>query len=92
MDGSGALRAGESEQLARDLAQLDLVAALGDPVSPVVPVDVLKGLVPRVADAPVDLDRPVRRVAREAVRPVVAIETLSLISMWCLWSSSQAVL
>src|SRR5690606_2161018 len=36
-----------------------------------VSVDVLERLVPRVANATVDLDRPVRGIAREPVRPIV---------------------
>src|SRR5688572_11897939 len=62
----------EPEHVAGDPAHLDLLAAFGDPVAAVVPVDVLEGRVPRVAEAPVDLHRPVGGLAAKAIGPVVA--------------------
>ncbi len=38
----GRLLAAEAEQVLADLAHLDLLGTLGDPVAPVVPVDVLE--------------------------------------------------
>ena len=55
----------------RDLAQLDLVRALGDPVAAVVAVDVLERHVPRVAHAAAGLHRAVGGVAGEPVGAVV---------------------
>src|SRR3954454_128188 len=60
------------EQRPRDVADLDLLRALGDPVAAVVAVDVLEGLVAGVADAAVDLDRAVGGVADEPGGAVVA--------------------
>src|SRR4051794_5450468 len=68
----GASALHEAEQVPGDIADLDLLRALGDPVPPVVAVDVLELLVARVADAAVDLHRAVRRVADEAVRTEIA--------------------
>src|SRR5829696_8066729 len=62
----------EAEQVPGDVADLDLLGALGDPVPPVVTVDVLERLVARVADAAVDLHRAVGRLADEPVRAEVA--------------------
>src|SRR5262249_20075976 len=62
----------EAEHVAGDAAHLDLLGALGDPVAAVVAVDVLEGLVTRVAEAAVHLHRAVGRLAAETVRPVVA--------------------
>src|SRR5262249_60701797 len=45
-------RSHEAEEEACHLPHLDLLAALGDPVAPVVPVDVLEGLVAGGAAAP----------------------------------------
>src|SRR5271165_3753218 len=62
---------GSLEQLLGDLADLYLLAPLGDPVAAMVPVDVLKGHVTRVADPAAGLHRPVSSLAREPVGPVV---------------------
>ncbi len=59
------------EHALRDPADLDLLGALGDPVPAVVAVDVLEGFVPAVADAAVDLHRPVGGLARQPVGAVV---------------------
>ena len=48
----GRLFAGHAEEVLADLAHLDLLGALGDPVAAVVAVDVLEGHVAAVADAP----------------------------------------
>src|SRR6185369_304846 len=55
----------DAEQVAGDLADLDLLGALGDAIAPVVAIDVLERIVPRVTDAAVDLDRAVGGVAQD---------------------------
>src|SRR6185503_17822079 len=55
----------ESEQVTRHIADLDLLGALRDPVAPVMAIDVLERIVPRVADPAVHLDRLVRRIAHQ---------------------------
>src|SRR5436309_6129360 len=62
----------EAEHHLGDAPHLDLLRSLRNPVPPVVPVDVLEGHMPRVADAAVHLDRLVRRVTDQPVRAVVA--------------------
>src|SRR5215218_184430 len=62
----------EAEQVSGDVANLDLLRALGDAVPPVVTVDVLEGLVSGVPDAAVHLHRAVGRLADETVGAVVA--------------------
>src|SRR5438309_1145393 len=57
----------EAEHVAGDPANLDLVRPFGDPVAAVVAVDVLEGLVPRIAQASVHLHGLVGRVATETV-------------------------
>src|SRR5262245_6675580 len=61
-----------TEPEAGDLPHLDLLAALGDAVSPVVAIDVLERLVARIADAAMHLHGAVGRLAAQAVSPVVA--------------------
>ena len=63
---------GVAEQLAGNLADLDLVGTLGDPVPPMVAVDVLERHRPVVALAATGLHRLVGRVAAEPVGAVVA--------------------
>ena len=58
----GRLLAHEAEEVAGDTAHLDLLGAFGDPVAAVVAVDVLERLVAGVAEAAVDLHRPVGRL------------------------------
>src|SRR3989475_1613556 len=62
----------EAEHHLGDAPHLDLFRPFRNPVTPVVPVDVLEGHMPRVADAAVHLDRLVRRVTDQPVRAVVA--------------------
>src|SRR6185369_4828326 len=62
----------EAEQVAGHPPHLDLLGALGDAVTPVVPVDVLERLVPRVAQPAVHLHGAVRGVAAQPVGHVVA--------------------
>src|SRR5689334_24277277 len=62
----------EAEQVAGHPPHLDLLGALGDAVAPVVPVDVLERLVPRVAQPAVHLHGAVRGVAAQPVGHVVA--------------------
>ena len=50
----------EAEHHLGDAPHLDLFRPFRNPVTPVVPVDVLEGHMPRVADAAVHLDRLVR--------------------------------
>src|SRR6185369_7741119 len=69
--GRGLLGAPEAEQGAGDAADLDLLAALGDAVAAVMAVDVLERRVARIADAAMDLDRPVRRLADQPVGAVI---------------------
>src|SRR4051812_6652193 len=59
------------EKLVADLPELNLLAALRDPVAPVMAVDVLERHVTRVAHAAARLHGLVGRLAREPVRPVV---------------------
>src|SRR5215475_11351935 len=67
----GLLRAPEAEQGAGDAADLDLLGALGDAITPVVTVDVLERHVPRVADAAMNLDGAVGGLAHQPVGAVV---------------------
>src|SRR5689334_19143260 len=62
----------ETAQLLSHLAHLYLLGALGDPVPPVMAVDVREGHVAAVADPTTRLHRAVCGVAGEAVGPVVA--------------------
>src|SRR5947209_15530193 len=62
----------ESEQAPRDVPDLHLLGALGDPVTPMVTIDVLKRHRPRVTDPAVNLDRPVGRLAHAPVAADVA--------------------
>src|SRR5437764_13586780 len=71
-DPLGCLLLHEAEQVAGDQTHLDLLGALGDPIPPVVAVDVLERLVARVSEAAVDLHLPVGSLAAQPVRPVVA--------------------
>ena len=52
-----------AEEEGRHLADLDLFRALGDAITAVVAVDVFERLVARIADAAMDLDGPVGRLA-----------------------------
>src|SRR3569833_486082 len=67
-----AVLADEAEHVAGDVADLDLITALGDAVAAVVAVDVLELLVPRIAPAAMHLHRPVGGVADQLVALVVA--------------------
>src|ERR1700690_947681 len=62
----------EAEQVSRDVADLDLLGALGDAVASVVAVDVLERLPARVAQPTVDLHRAVGGIADEPVGTEVA--------------------
>ena len=62
----------ETEQVAGDLAHLDLFRTFGDPVATVVAVDVFERLMPRIPHAAVDLHRPVSHLADQPIGPVVA--------------------
>src|SRR5689334_1233083 len=62
----------EAEHVAGDPSHLDLLAAFGDPVAAVVPVDVLERHLAGVAESAVYLDRAVGRLTAQPVRPVVA--------------------
>src|SRR5438270_8106285 len=61
----------DAEHALRHAANLDLLRAFGDAVPAVVAVDVLEGLVTRVADAAVHLDGEVGRLAHQTVGLIV---------------------
>src|ERR1700739_3187759 len=61
-----------AEQEGRHLGHLKFFRTLGDAISAVVAIDVLKRLVPRIADAAVHLHGPVGGLAAQPVSPVVA--------------------
>src|SRR5476651_1440838 len=67
----GLLCAPEAEQGAGDAADLDLLGAFGDAVTPVMAIDVLERRMARIADAAMDLDGAVGGIADEAVGAVV---------------------
>src|ERR1043165_6559278 len=67
----GRLLLHEAEQVARDSAHLDLLAAFGDAVAAVVAGDVLERHVPRVAETAVHLHGAVGCLATQPVGPVV---------------------
>src|SRR5713226_7017172 len=67
----GLLHPPEAEQRAGDAADLDLLRAFGDAIAPVVAVDVLERRVARIADAAMDLDGAIGRLADQAVGTVV---------------------
>src|ERR1700681_1251823 len=60
------------KQKSRDLAFLDFLAAFGDAVAAVMPVDVFERLVARVAHAAMHLHGAVGGFAAKAVRPKIA--------------------
>jgi hypothetical protein len=60
------------EQIRTDLAHLDLLRSLGDPITTVVAIDVLERLVTRVPHAAVRLHRLVGGVATQPIADVVA--------------------
>src|SRR5882757_278986 len=66
-DTLGSVLGHEAEEVAGHPPHLDLLGALGDPVPPVVAVDVLERLVPAVAQPAEDLHGPVGRFAAQAV-------------------------
>src|ERR1700716_1010935 len=61
-----------AEQKSRHLALLDFLAALGDAVAAVMPVDVFERLVTRIAHAAMYLHGAVGGLAAQPVRPVIA--------------------
>src|SRR5690348_8680395 len=65
------LLAAHAEEVARDAADLDFLRTLGDAVAAMVAIDVLEWLVARIAQAAMDLDRKVCRLAGKPIAPVV---------------------
>src|SRR3979490_3649959 len=61
-----------AEQESGDLALLDFLAAFGDAVAAVMPVDVFERLVTRIAHAAMYLHGAVGGLAAQPVRPVIA--------------------
>src|ERR1035437_10000871 len=61
-----------AEQKSRDLALLDFLAAFGDAVAAVMPVDVFERLVARVTHAAMHLHGAVSGLAAQPVRPEIA--------------------
>src|SRR5690348_7637537 len=62
----------EAKQNLRNPAHLDLLGALGDTVAAMMAVNMLEGLVARVAQAAMHLHRAVCRIAHEPVCAVIA--------------------
>src|SRR5690349_22705766 len=62
----------KAKHVSGDAPHLDFLAALGNAVAPVVTIDMFKRLVARVAQAAMHLHGPVRRLAAQAIGPVVA--------------------
>src|SRR5215472_16953853 len=65
------LHAAHAEEMAGDAADLDFLGAFGDAIAAMMAIDVLEGLMARIAKAAMDLDREVRRLAGKPVAPVV---------------------
>ena len=72
----GGALAHEAEHVSGDPPHLDLFRPLGDPVAPVVAIDMLERLVAGIAEPAMHLHRPVGRLAAQPVRPVVAHRNL----------------
>src|SRR5579883_2378222 len=68
---SPALAAHHAEEMARHLADLDLLGAFGDAIAAVMAIDMLEGLVPGITHAAMDLDREIGRLAGEAIAAVI---------------------
>src|ERR1700683_374060 len=64
--------AGNAEHDLRDAPHLDFLGAFGDAIAPMMPENMLEGLVARIADRSVHLHRAVGRVAHQPIRAVVA--------------------
>lgn len=62
----------KAKKIRGNLPHLDLLAALRNPIPTMMPPYVLKRHMPRIAHAAMDLNRPVRRLRAQPVRPVVA--------------------
>jgi hypothetical protein len=62
----------KAKQIRSNLTHLNLLAPLGNPIPPMMPPDMLKRIMPRVPISPVDLDRPIRSLSAQPIRPVVA--------------------
>src|SRR4029077_4143247 len=62
----------KTEHVTGDAAHLDFLGTLGNAVAAVVPRDMCERLVARIAHSAVHLHGPVRRLAAQAIGPVVA--------------------
>src|SRR5580704_3756900 len=68
--------ASEAEHHLGDAPHLYLLRAFGNSIAPVMPIDVLEGLVTRIAHAPVDLHRAIGGLTDQSVRAIVAHRNL----------------
>src|SRR5215472_13794271 len=65
------LLAAHAEEMARDATDLDFLRALGDTVAAMMAIDVLERFVARIAQAAMDLDGEIGRLASKPVAAVI---------------------
>src|SRR5579883_3139921 len=65
------LLAAHAEEMTGDAADLDFLRSLGDAIAAMMAIDVLERLVPRIAQAAMDLDGEIGRLAGKAVAAVI---------------------
>jgi hypothetical protein len=67
----------KAEQIRGNLAHLDLLTTISNPIPPMMPPDMLERVVSRVPITTMDLDYPIRRLSAQPIRIIMHIVTLS---------------